>query len=145
MTRAMLMCYRAEGLLGLYRGFGLSIVTFVPSSALWWGAYGGYQKLIWQQLDRALGGAAAAAADITQRPTSQVGLSLGRQAIPGDPTPETLRGGKIPSQRSRNGSSWRSGRDGSPEASMLALLVQCADGAGRRSWACRRFRRCAPA
>lgn len=45
------MRYRAEGLLGLYRGFGLSVVTFVPSSALWWGAYGGYQKLIWQQLD----------------------------------------------------------------------------------------------
>jgi Mitochondrial carrier protein len=46
-----ILCYRAEGLLGLYRGFGLSVVTFVPSSALWWGAYGGYQKLIWQQLD----------------------------------------------------------------------------------------------
>ena len=52
-TDSLLGCfhYRAEGLLGLYRGFGLSVVTFVPSSALWWGAYGGYQKLIWQQLD----------------------------------------------------------------------------------------------
>ena len=28
------------------------MATFVPSSAIWWGAYGGYQKGIWQQLDR---------------------------------------------------------------------------------------------
>lgn len=41
---------RAEGVLGLYRGFGASIVTFVPSSALWWGSYGFYQRLIWQQV-----------------------------------------------------------------------------------------------
>ena len=40
----------AEGVLGLYRGFGASIVTFVPSSALWWGSYGFYQRLIWQQV-----------------------------------------------------------------------------------------------
>lgn len=58
-------------MVGLYRGFGLSIVTFVPSSALWWGAYGGYQKLAWQQLDRWLGGDGSAGGDITQRPTSQ--------------------------------------------------------------------------
>ena len=41
---------RSEGVLGLYRGFGASIVTFVPSSALWWGSYGFYQRLIWQQV-----------------------------------------------------------------------------------------------
>ena len=36
---------------GLYRGFGLSVVTFVPSSAVWWSAYGGYQKSLWQLYD----------------------------------------------------------------------------------------------
>ena len=39
-----------EGVLGLYRGFGMSIATFVPTSGIWWGAYGAYQKLIWKQV-----------------------------------------------------------------------------------------------
>ncbi|MCJ1467067.1 hypothetical protein MMC07_005689 [Pseudocyphellaria aurata] len=39
-----------EGVRGLYRGFGLSVLTFVPSSAVWWSAYGGYQKAIWHWL-----------------------------------------------------------------------------------------------
>ncbi|KAG2501014.1 hypothetical protein HYH03_000834 [Edaphochlamys debaryana] len=38
---------KEEGLTGLYRGFGASVATFVPSSAVWWGAYGTYQKLFW--------------------------------------------------------------------------------------------------
>ncbi|GIL45476.1 hypothetical protein Vafri_2709 [Volvox africanus] len=38
---------KEEGVGGLYRGFGVSVATFVPSSAVWWGAYGTYQKLIW--------------------------------------------------------------------------------------------------
>lgn len=29
-----------EGVRGLYRGFGASMATFVPSSAVWWGSYG---------------------------------------------------------------------------------------------------------
>lgn len=41
---------RSEGVLGLYRGFGMSIATFVPTSGIWWGAYGAYQKLIWKQV-----------------------------------------------------------------------------------------------
>jgi len=32
---------------GLYRGYFLSVATFVPSSALWWSAYHAYQKLAW--------------------------------------------------------------------------------------------------
>ena len=43
---------RTEGLVGLYRGFGASVATFVPSSGIWWGSYGAYQKFLWQQLDR---------------------------------------------------------------------------------------------
>ena len=42
---------RAEGVSGLYRGFGASVATFVPSSAVWWSAYGFWQRLIWQNLD----------------------------------------------------------------------------------------------
>lgn len=38
-----------EGVKGLYKGFGVSVALFVPSSALWWGAYGTYQRLIWNR------------------------------------------------------------------------------------------------
>ncbi|CAL5228103.1 g11176 [Coccomyxa viridis] len=50
---------QSEGVLGLYRGFGMSIATFVPTSGIWWGAYGAYQKLIWQQVDKWRGASAA--------------------------------------------------------------------------------------
>lgn len=39
-----------EGVRGLYRGFWPSLATFVPNSAMWWGAYGFYQRLLWEQL-----------------------------------------------------------------------------------------------
>lgn len=39
-----------EGIGGLYRGFGASIVTLVPGSALWWGFYGTYQRIFWSAL-----------------------------------------------------------------------------------------------
>jgi solute carrier family 25 protein 44 len=41
---------RTEGVLGLYRGFGMSVATFVPSSGIWWGSYGAFQKLVWHQV-----------------------------------------------------------------------------------------------
>lgn len=41
-----------EGVLGLYRGFGASIITFVPSSAIWWSAYSGFQVFLYHQVDR---------------------------------------------------------------------------------------------
>lgn len=44
-----------EGVRGLYRGFGASVATFVPSSAIWWAAYGAYQKTIWQQYESLTG------------------------------------------------------------------------------------------
>lgn len=43
---------KEEGVIGFYRGLGASIATFVPSSAIWWGSYGVYQKLIWQYVYR---------------------------------------------------------------------------------------------
>ncbi|PON93096.1 Mitochondrial carrier protein [Trema orientale] len=41
---------KAEGFRGLYRGFGLTVVTQSPASALWWGAYGAAQHIIWRSL-----------------------------------------------------------------------------------------------
>ncbi|KAF9621405.1 hypothetical protein IFM89_020927 [Coptis chinensis] len=41
---------RTEGIRGLYRGFGLTALTQSPASALWWGAYGAAQHVIWRSL-----------------------------------------------------------------------------------------------
>ena len=42
--------FRKEGVRGFYRGFGASVATLVPGSALWWGFYGTYQRIIWHKL-----------------------------------------------------------------------------------------------
>lgn len=39
---------KAEGFRGMYRGFGLTALTQSPASALWWGAYGAAQHIIWR-------------------------------------------------------------------------------------------------
>ncbi|KAH9620387.1 hypothetical protein KSS87_018656 [Heliosperma pusillum] len=36
---------KSDGIRGLYRGFGLSVVTYSPSSAVWWASYGSSQRL----------------------------------------------------------------------------------------------------
>lgn len=36
-----------DGVRGLYRGFGLSILTYAPSHAVWWASYSIAQRLIW--------------------------------------------------------------------------------------------------
>lgn len=41
---------KTEGLRGLYRGFGLTVLTQPPASALWWGAYGAAQHIIWRYI-----------------------------------------------------------------------------------------------
>ncbi|XP_062108882.1 uncharacterized protein LOC133819608 [Humulus lupulus] len=41
---------KAEGIRGLYRGFGLTVVTQSPASALWWGVYGAAQHIMWRSL-----------------------------------------------------------------------------------------------
>ncbi|GAB2232820.1 hypothetical protein Droror1_Dr00011879 [Drosera rotundifolia] len=43
---------KADGIRGLYRGFGLSIMTYSPSSAVWWASYGSSQRLFWTLLNR---------------------------------------------------------------------------------------------
>ncbi|XP_043722306.1 solute carrier family 25 member 44-like [Telopea speciosissima] len=37
----------ADGLRGLYRGFGMSILTYAPSNAVWWASYSVAQRLVW--------------------------------------------------------------------------------------------------
>ncbi|GER28432.1 mitochondrial substrate carrier family protein [Striga asiatica] len=41
---------KAEGIRGMFRGFGLTAVTQSPASALWWGAYGAAQHIMWRSL-----------------------------------------------------------------------------------------------
>jgi solute carrier family 25 protein 44 len=43
---------KSDGIRGLYRGFGLSVVTYSPSSAVWWASYGSSQRYIWRLLDQ---------------------------------------------------------------------------------------------
>ncbi|WCJ39467.1 Mitochondrial substrate carrier family protein [Euphorbia peplus] len=38
---------RTDGLRGLYRGFGLSIITYAPSNAVWWASYSVTQRMVW--------------------------------------------------------------------------------------------------
>jgi solute carrier family 25 protein 44 len=41
---------KQEGVRGLYRGLGMSLLTYTPSSAAWWSAYGWYQSSAWRLL-----------------------------------------------------------------------------------------------
>eukprot|EP00798_Chlamydomonas_sp_ICE-L_P011466 gene11466-34180_t len=64
---------KEEGIRGLYRGFGASVATFVPSSALWWGCYGVYQQTVWSFLGNPSGGGSLSSAASAAPPsTSQI-------------------------------------------------------------------------
>ncbi|KAH6773390.1 Mitochondrial substrate carrier family protein [Perilla frutescens var. frutescens] len=39
-----------DGIRGLYRGFGISILTYAPSNAVWWASYSVAQRLVWSGL-----------------------------------------------------------------------------------------------
>ncbi|GMH04372.1 hypothetical protein Nepgr_006211 [Nepenthes gracilis] len=41
---------KSDGIRGLYRGFGLSVMTYSPTSAVWWASYGSSQRLFWRLL-----------------------------------------------------------------------------------------------
>ncbi|KAH9292977.1 hypothetical protein KI387_041833 [Taxus chinensis] len=41
---------KTDGLRGLYRGFGMSILTYAPSNALWWASYCMTQRMVWAGL-----------------------------------------------------------------------------------------------
>lgn len=36
---------RQEGILGLYRGFFVSLATYTPHTAIWWSCYSGYKNI----------------------------------------------------------------------------------------------------
>ncbi|KAL2899642.1 Solute carrier family 25 member 44 [Bienertia sinuspersici] len=38
---------KSNGMRGLYRGFGISILTYAPSNAVWWTSYSVAQRFIW--------------------------------------------------------------------------------------------------
>eukprot|EP01018_Ginkgo_biloba_P003334 Gb_38660 [translate_table: standard] len=40
----------ADGIRGFYRGFGMSVITYSPSSAVWWASYGSSQRFMWRSL-----------------------------------------------------------------------------------------------
>ena len=42
-TRLASAVYRQSGMLGFYRGYTTSLMTYVPNSALWWTLYHTYQ------------------------------------------------------------------------------------------------------
>lgn len=44
-----------DGLRGLYRGFGISILTYAPSNAVWWTSYSLVHRLIWGGFGRYMG------------------------------------------------------------------------------------------
>ncbi|XP_008797732.2 solute carrier family 25 member 44 [Phoenix dactylifera] len=46
----------SDGLRGLYRGFGMSILTYAPSNAVWWASYSVSQRLIWGGISYYAGG-----------------------------------------------------------------------------------------
>ncbi|KAF5735606.1 Mitochondrial substrate carrier family protein [Tripterygium wilfordii] len=54
---------KADGIRGLYRGFGLSVMTYSPSSAVWWASYGSSQTLVWRLMGHGT--------DLEQHPPSQ--------------------------------------------------------------------------
>eukprot|EP00249_Psilotum_nudum_P019061 c27081_g1_i2 orf=622-1623(+) len=41
---------KMDGWRGLYRGFGMSILTYAPSNALWWASYCLTQRTVWRSL-----------------------------------------------------------------------------------------------
>lgn len=41
---------KSDGIRGLYRGFGLSVMTYTPSNAMWWASYGASLRMIWRYL-----------------------------------------------------------------------------------------------
>ncbi|KAL9235483.1 hypothetical protein vseg_010239 [Gypsophila vaccaria] len=38
---------KVDGVRGLYRGFGISILTYAPSNAVWWASYSVAQRVVW--------------------------------------------------------------------------------------------------
>lgn len=68
---------RIEGLRGLYRGFGMSILTYAPSSALWWATYCITQRTIWKGFGLGL----SKSADAEERYVPSSAMVVGVQGV----------------------------------------------------------------
>lgn len=65
-----------HGFRGLYRGIGASIMTFVPSSAIWWSSYGAYQSILWAQWDSWRGNPHPSIHALTRPPNEILGIQV---------------------------------------------------------------------
>ncbi|XAR67597.1 hypothetical protein NMG60_11002417 [Bertholletia excelsa] len=45
-----------DGPRGLYRGFGISMLTYAPSNAVWWASYSVAQRLVWRGMSCCVNG-----------------------------------------------------------------------------------------
>lgn len=68
---------RVDGLRGLYRGFGMSILTYAPSSALWWATYCMTQRTLWQNI----GGGTSRSSDAEETHGPSTALLVGVQGV----------------------------------------------------------------
>lgn len=68
---------RVDGLRGLYRGFGMSIFTYAPSSALWWATYCVTQRTIWTRLGLGFN----RSVDAEERNTPSSAMVMGVQGV----------------------------------------------------------------
>jgi len=41
---------RSNGVAGLYRGFGITLISYLPGSSIWWGSYGGARACLSRSL-----------------------------------------------------------------------------------------------
>ncbi|KAK8294146.1 hypothetical protein V6Z12_D06G236300 [Gossypium hirsutum] len=62
----------SHGPKGLYRGFGISILTYAPSNAVWWASYSVAQRLVWGGIGCYLKGGG----DETIRPDSKTVMAV---------------------------------------------------------------------
>ena len=86
-----------DGVRGLYRGFGASVMTLVPGSALWWGFYGTYQRLIWSVVPADLGGGGG----VGDRAGAESGAGTGAGPGRAERTPPPRATGRSSGYRSR--------------------------------------------
>ncbi|CAI0419486.1 unnamed protein product [Linum tenue] len=60
---------RTDGVRGLYRGFGLSILIYAPSNAVWWASYSAAQRTVWKNNENGNG-------DVAYKPDSKTVMAV---------------------------------------------------------------------
>ncbi|XP_068663970.1 uncharacterized protein [Aristolochia californica] len=74
----------SDGLRGLYRGFGMSILTYAPSNAVWWASYSVTQRLVWEGIGyyscrkevKEYSGGGSGSAGVVYRPDSKTVVAV---------------------------------------------------------------------